>query len=183
MIPISQSELTALLADTARTEPTAAPAKPAPSFNDKRTRLHGSLGHLLPALWRKSQEKANHLTPREQHDKFKALIEWAAKKQNWTLTSGGTVAYWSEGQKKEGRVEYRLSDNHADIYLEIAWRKSRTPIEKLRAASIAGHSVLWLIAWPLSAEDAKALRRYADAVCGKATAWWLPILHVEHGWI
>lgn len=162
---------------------------PAESLSSVRGRapltpLQFDLARALPPLWKKANNK--HLTPKEQHRKLLELLIWVAGKHGYRAKHRYAVQYWQNQVKKDGRIDLQLIDaaQNTALLVELDWVRNESSIHKLQAASIAKVPILWISGVPFATRDeAKQLRRFANESTGKPTGWWLPLFHLEHGWL
>lgn len=167
----------------------ASPATGMPAEKPGRERsplspLQFSLARALPPLWKKANSR--HLTAREQHKKMLELVIWVAGKQGHTAKQRVAVQYWHEHVKKDGQIDLQLLDAHGTpaLLIEMDWTRNAGSVLKLQAASISKVPVLWISGVPAATKDeARLLRTFANDVAGKPTGWWLPLFHLEHGWL
>jgi hypothetical protein len=148
------------------------------------TALQFDIARAAPSLWKKAQDR--QLTAREQHVKLLDLLVWMAGKQAYTAKQRSPIQYWKDSVKKDGRIDLVLRDatGAPALALELDWTKNASSVCKLQAAAATGFPILWLVggAFPTK-EDAKQLRALANETTGKPSHWWLPIFHLDHGWL
>jgi hypothetical protein len=148
------------------------------------TALQFDLARALPPLWKKANSK--HLTAKEQHKKMLELLIWVAGKQGYAAKPRCAIQYWQNHVKKDGTIDLQLLDAKGvpALLVEMDWTRNESSLHKLQAASISKTPILWISGVPYSSKDeAKQLRAFANEAMGKATGWWLPIFHLEHGWL
>jgi hypothetical protein len=148
------------------------------------TPLQFDLAGALPPLWRKANNK--HLTAREQHKKLLELLIWVAGKHGYSARQRCPIQYWQNHVKKDGRIDVRFVDAKGApaLLVELDWTRNESSIHKLQAAAIAKAPILWISGVPFATkDDARQLRTFANEATGKPTGWWLPLFHLEHGWL
>lgn len=148
------------------------------------TPLQFGLARALPPLWKKANNR--HLTAREQHKKMLELVIWVAGKHGCTAKQRVPVQYWRDHVKKDGQIDLQLIDAAGSpaLLIELDWTRNSGSVLKLQAGSLSKTPVLWISGVTASTkDDAKQLRAFANEVAGKPTGWWLPLFHLEHGWL
>jgi len=151
---------------------------------DALTSLHFDLARMLPALWGKAHDR--NLTATEQHKKLLALLVWAAGKQGVSARHRAPIQFWQDQVKRDGLIDVLLLDSNdaPALYVELDWKLNEASLHKLQAASVAHRPVLWVCGVNYGTKaQAKAARAFANATMGKPTGWWLPIFHLDHGWV
>ena len=165
---------------TGPTDPAAARARGRTTL----TPLQFELARALPALWNKASDA--QLTAAQQHKKLLELVAWVAGKQGYSARARYRLQYWEQKVKKDGQLDLAIRDaaDNPVLLLEVDWTKNAASLAKLQAASILKVPVMWIVGVPCKTrEDAKLLRAFANDAMGKPTGWWLPIFHLQHGWI
>lgn len=148
------------------------------------TSLQFDIARAAPALWKKAQDR--QLTAREQHLKLLDLLAWMASKQGYTVKQRWPVQYWQDSVKKDGRIDLMFSDSKGApvLALELDWTKNSGSFHKLQAASVSDIPVMGISGISCSSKEAaKEIRAFANTAMGKPTGWWLPLFHLEHGWV
>lgn len=148
------------------------------------TALQFDIARAAPALWKKAQDR--QLTAREQRTKLVDLLVWMAAKQGYTVKQRWPIQYWQESVKKDGKIDLMFSDAKGDpvLALEVDWVKNAASYHKLQAASVSDIPVLGVSGHACASKDAaKQLRTFANRAMGKTTGGWLPLFHLEHGWL
>lgn len=149
-----------------------------------RTPLQFNLARALPPLWKKANNK--HLTAREQHKKLLEMLIWVADKHGCTARQRCPIQYWQNHIKKDGRIDVQFVDatGAPALLVELDWTRNESSVHKLQAAAISKTPVLWISGVPFATkEEARQLRTFANEATGKPTGWWLPLFHLEHGWL
>lgn len=148
------------------------------------TSLQYDLARAAPSLWKKAQDP--QLTAREQHLKLLDLLVWVAAKQGYTVKQRWAIQYWENSVKKDGKIDLMFKDDKDApvLAVELDWTRNSSSFHKLQAASVSNIPVLGISGIQCaSKEGAKELRAFANTAMGKPTGWWLPLLHLEYGWV
>jgi hypothetical protein len=164
----------------------ATEAKPDKAVRDRAPypQLPFDLTRALPPLWKKANNK--HFTATEQHKKMLELLIWVAGKHGFKVKQRFPIQYWQNHVKKDGKIDLQLLDANGlpALLIEMDWTRNESSLHKLQAASILKIPVLWVSGvFYDTKEEARQLRVFADGVMGKPTRWWLPLIHLEHGWL
>lgn len=148
------------------------------------TALQFDVARAVPSLWKKAQDR--QLTAREQHAKLVDLVAGMASKQGYTEKRHWPIQYWQDSVKKDGKIDLvlRASSGTPVLALEFDWVKNAASYCKLRAAAFQDIPVIGISGITCATKDAaKDLRVFANNSTGKPTGGWLPLFHLEHGWI
>jgi hypothetical protein len=148
------------------------------------TTLQFDIARAAPSLWKKAQDR--QLTAREQRLKLLDLLVWMVAKQGYTAKQRWPIQYWQDSVKKDGKIDLVFCDAEGApvLALELDWSRNPASFYKLQAASVLDIPVLGVSGLSCATkENAKELRAFANAAMGKPTGWWLPLFHLEHGWV
>jgi hypothetical protein len=168
------------------TQPPASGAMPGKAVRERAslTPLQFDLARALPPLWKKANDR--HLTAKEQHKKMLELLVWLGGKQGYIVRQRCPIQYWQSHIKKDGFIDLQFLDSTGTpaLIIEMDWKRNEASLHKLQAASISKTPILWISGVPCATkDDARQLRGFANTAMGKPTGWWLPIFHLEHGWL
>lgn len=130
------------------------------------------LALAAPRLWKKVLAECPE--PRDQHQRFTALVIWFLQKQSQTVESPFRQNYFDQGRVIQGRLDLlaRGGDATHGVAVEISFKPTSSSAYKLLSCRRDGQTPLLLCGFASSAEDAhKALSR----LCGRDTQTWFPV--------
>jgi hypothetical protein len=169
--------------------PAKAPAPPpvilGTSLRADQAKLQRLLEKSVPRLWHYALEKSGSADPGVQRQKLRELLVWLFEKEGYVVLSNAAAPYRFKNKEVKGRIDLVIQrkDGAPLLALETDWAKEPASILKLSGWSKQKTPVAWIVG--ASCEPATLLtwRRFADEVSASRSSRWLPILHLNHGWI
>lgn len=147
--------------------------------------VHHMLARALPRLWRFALTQSQARGRRKLRSKLRELLGWVLTKNGFAIQHNVKTPFRHLTENIQGRLELLVSDQEARAMLavETDWFAEEQSLLKLQFWHRKGVPVLWIIGSPCRADHAYRLRALANRTLHQSTAQWLPIFHLEHGWV
>lgn len=153
--------------------------------HDYLTSTHFVLTRPLQRLWRYAQSKVDPKDTRTLHRKLRELIQWHLDKEGYAVHSNVPTLYREGGQTHEGRLELLVEKTPGEplLAVETDWGVDSASLLKLEVWHRRGVPVLLIAGRPCKRARLWSFRQRANRLLHQPTGRWLPIYHLEHGWI
>lgn len=144
------------------------------------------LGSALPRLWRYAlAQPGTSGSIKRQRGKLRELIRWVLVKRGYKVASGVETPYEVEGRVVRGRLELLIESESTGVLLalESDWSDNTESLLKLSVWRRRGVATIWIVGSRCERKALFELRRIANRALREDTSLWLPIFHLEHGWL
>lgn len=147
--------------------------------------VHSLLGSALPRLWRYALARADCDTPGRQRRKLRDLIAWLLVKEGYRIRSQVQTPFHVAQRLVRGRLEILVESRTGETLLAIEsdWTRNEDSLRKLAAWHHRGVPTLWIAGGEIRREHLYQLRRLANSTLREDTSLWLPIFHLQYGWL
>jgi hypothetical protein len=181
---------TAILPEPAPTIRTASPtARPSgrytPSTGSDQQRLQRLLDKSVPRLWQYALKEIPSRDPTHLRQKLRELLVWLFEKEGFDVRQQAAAPYRVNNREVKGRVDLVIHRKGGAplLAMEADWTRTAASVLKLGSWSRQGIPVVWIIGAATEPTVLSSWRRFADEVSDSRSSRWLPILHLEHGWV